>query len=90
MSDQESREHRSRRLHDDETKIKKRQRILKDKYFVDTFKHPANRQPHRLSKMNGVNCGNPGCFMCSNPRKTLHEPTIQEQKFYQEKLWSED
>lgn len=47
------------------------------------------RQYHRLSKMNGINCGNPGCMLCINPRR-YGEKTIQELSFEQTEKWSEE
>lgn len=88
MSDERSKEKHSKRLHDDETHIRKRQKLLKAKsaYFSD---HATDKQPHRLHKVSGMNCGNPNCVMCGNPRKMFKELTIQEQKFYQERLYDE-
>ena len=31
-----------------------------------------------------MNCGNPKCFMCSNPRKTFKELTQQEKRMFQD------
>lgn len=89
MSNDYVREKHSKRLHDDETHIKKRQKIRKAKsaYFPG---HVLDDQPHRLHKFTGMNCGNPNCVMCGNPRKMFHELTIQEQKFYQDRLYDED
>lgn len=89
MSDQKSREQRSKRLHDEETKVLKRSKTLKELH-VYFPKHPVTEQPHRLHKNTGMNCGNPNCIMCSNPRKIFHERTLQEQSFRQDKLWSEE
>lgn len=88
MSDQEAKDKHSKRLHDDETHIKKRARIIKEKsaYFPS---HITEKQPHRLHKRSGMNCGNPNCVMCMNPRKAFGEQTIQEQKFYQDKFYDE-
>lgn len=88
MSNEYVKEKHSKRLHDDETHIKKRRKLLKAKstYFSD---HPMNDQPHRLHKVTGMNCGNRNCVMCGNPRKVFKELTIQEQKFYQERLYDE-
>lgn len=86
MSDQNSRELRSKRLHSDETHIKKRQKILKAKSFPN---HLIVKQPHRLHKVTGMNCGKPNCCLCGNPRKVFHERTVQEQSFEQDKLWSD-
>lgn len=89
MSNEHVKEKHSKRLHDDETHIKKRQRLLKEKiaYFPD---HKVDKQPHRLHKVTGMNCGNPNCVMCGNPRKMFKELTIQEKKFYQDKFYEED
>jgi len=88
MSDDQSKEKHSKRLHDDETHIKKRHKLLKAKsvYFEN---HVNDKQPHRLHKCSGMNCGNPNCAMCGNPRKIFKELTIQEKKFYQERLYDE-
>lgn len=39
------------------------------------------REYHRYSKHHSMNCGRSHCFLCSNPRRTLGEKTIQEQRF---------
>lgn len=89
MSDEYVKEKHSRRLHDDETHIKKRQKLLKAKsaYFSG---HALDKQPHRLHKFTGMNCGNANCLMCMNPRKAWNEKTIQEQSFQQTEKWNED
>jgi hypothetical protein len=38
-------------------------------------------QPHRFHKRKAMNCGDPGCVMCGNPRKFFKEKTLQEKKF---------
>jgi len=42
--------------------------------------HTKN-QPHRYAKMHSLNCGDPDCVMCGNPRKFFKERTLQEKKF---------
>jgi hypothetical protein len=85
MSNEYVKEKHSKRLHDDETHIKKRRKLLKAKsaYFPE---HVMNDQPHRLHKITGMNCGNRNCVMCGNPRKFFKEPTIQEKRFDQKEL----
>lgn len=39
------------------------------------------KEPHRFHKKNALNCGDPNCVMCMNPRKAFGEKTIQERKF---------
>lgn len=89
MSNPESRISRSKRLYNDEVKVRKRTKILKQQRAFE-YKHPAEKQPHRLHKYSCMNCGNPSCVMCGNPRKFSNERTIQEQSFRQDKLWSEE
>ena len=43
--------------------------------------HPRLQQPHRYHKVHSVNCGDPHCIMCGNPRKYHNEKTWQERKF---------
>ena len=68
-----------RRLNDD-TAVKKQTKIAKSngasKKVLD--------QPHRLAKHHAMDCGNPGCVMCGNPRRTWNELTIQEKRKFQE------
>lgn len=89
MSNELVKEKHSKRLHDDETHIKKRHKLLKAKSAYISG-HDVDKQPHRLHKVTGMNCGNPNCVMCGNPRKMFKELTIQEQKFYQDKLYNEE
>lgn len=90
MSDTESKIKKSKRIHDEQNHIKKRARVIRERSAYLWPEHAMVKQPHRLHKISGVNCGNPNCFLCGNPRKIFHERTIQEQSFEQEKLWSEE
>ena len=85
MSHDEHKVKHSKRRHDTYTVIEKRRKLLKD-YKID---NNAFKQKHRLSKNNGMNCGNPNCVMCMNPRK-YGEKTIQELSFEQTAKWSEE
>ena len=42
---------------------------------------PYDKEPHRLHKKKALNCGDPKCIMCMNPRKSFGEKTLQERKF---------
>jgi hypothetical protein len=84
MSNERTKEKRSKRLHDEETAIQRQVKIAKQNGLTDQDK--AVKQPHRLAKHHVMNCGNPSCMLCSNPRKTFKEKTIQEKRFYQDKL----
>lgn len=81
MSDEQSKEKNSKRRFRDEIAIKKQLKIVKP--FMSK-KHKLIEEPHRLAKHHGMNCGNPKCLLCGNPRKFFKERTIQEKKFMQE------
>ena len=74
MSHEDAKIKHSKRLHDDETHIKKQVNIAKAHGISVT-------EPHRLAKHHVMDCGNPKCVMCGNPRKVFGEKTIQEKKF---------
>jgi hypothetical protein len=82
MSNPEDRVKHSRRFYDVETHVERRKKLIKAKsvYFDG---HSTDKQPHRLYKCSGMNCGNSHCVMCGNPRKFLKEKTIQERSFEQ-------
>lgn len=48
--------------------------------------NPANiQQPHRLAKHHAMDCGNPHCYLCGNPRKTHKDRlTAQEKRLFQD------
>jgi hypothetical protein len=79
MSHEEDKFNHSKRLHDDETKVQKQVKIAK------AYGMPV-KEPHKLAKKHALNCGNPNCVMCANPRKVFKEPTIQEKRFDQKKI----
>jgi hypothetical protein len=82
MSDEQSKKKHSKRLYDDEVHIDKQVKIAKA-YGI------AIKEPHKLHKHHVLDCGNPKCIMCSNPRKTFKELTMQEQSFKQTEKWDE-
>jgi len=73
----------------EEEKVKHSKRILKTdnavKKQVKIAKSAGSdiSQPHKFAKHHAMNCGNPKCFMCSNPRKVFKEKTIQEKRLEQ-------
>jgi hypothetical protein len=85
MSDQEQKDKRSKRLQKEENAIKKQMNIAKS-YGV-----PVNEyEGHRYAKKHVLNCGDPDCVMCANPRKTFKEKTKQEASFDQTKTWDQE
>ena len=76
MSDPNDKFKHSKRLHQEENAIHKQQKIAK------SHGAPEHQyQGHRFSKHHAMDCGNPRCYMCANPRRTWGEKTIQETKF---------
>jgi hypothetical protein len=83
MSDEETKERRSRRLHQEQAAIKRQIQIAKTNHTPDTY----ITEPHRYHKHHVMNCGNPKCHMCGNPRKVFKDKTIQELSFEQTDKW---
>jgi hypothetical protein len=77
MSKEEDKFKHSKRLLKDENAIKKQVKIAKE-HGVPI------KDPHRLEKHHAMDCGNPKCMLCSNPRRTWNELTIQEKRKFQE------
>lgn len=87
-------------MSNEQTKVKVSKRRLKDDNAVRkqvkiakahglTNKDKTLKEPHRLAKHHAMDCGNPGCVLCANPRhnkmfKTKDKLTIQERKFFQD------
>lgn len=79
MSDQDTKNKNSKRRHDDETKVKKQAKIAKE--------HGAPvKEAHRLHKKHAMDCGNPECFLCGNPRYSggKDKLTAQEKRLFQD------
>ena len=77
MSKEQDKIKHSKRLLKDENAVKKQIKIAKD------FGIPVT-EPHKFAKHHAMNCGNPKCVMCSNPRKTFNELTQQEKRLFQD------
>lgn len=82
MSDPNEKAKNATRRHRDETAVKRQLKIAKANHYGHN--DDIVREPHRLVKHHAMDCGNPGCVMCGNPRKTWGEATIQEKRFYQD------
>jgi hypothetical protein len=76
MSNEEDKFKKSKRILEDENAIRKQLKIAK------AYKIPVE-SPHQLAKHHVLDCGNPNCVMCANPRKVFKEKTIQERRFEQ-------
>lgn len=77
MSNDSDKFKNSKRRFEDENAVKKQVKIAKD------YGAPVT-EPHRLHKKHAMDCGNPSCYLCGNPRKLFKEKTIQEQRMFQD------
>jgi len=77
MSTEADKFNHSKRMLKDENAIKKQTKIAKQ--------HGNSvEEPHKFAKHHAMDCGNPGCMLCSNPRRTWNELTIQEKREFQD------
>ena len=50
-----------------------------------TLQDVSVKEPHRMAKRHAMDCGNPECYLCGNPRKTHKDKlTVQEKKLFQD------
>ena len=77
MSNSRDRIRASRRRLRDENAVKRQTRIAKSRGNPVT-------EPHKFAKRHDMDCGQPGCMLCANPRKIFKERTIQEQRMMQD------
>lgn len=90
MSDENTRNKRSKRIKRDHRSIKKQLKIAKA-YSIDV----EDKDIHRLAKIKLLNCGDPHCWLCANPRKinkgkTINTLTLKERAFLETINWIED
>ena len=72
----------SQRRHKTDVAIARQVKIAKAHGL--TNKDRAVKQPHRMAKHHAMDCGQPGCIMCGNPRKLFKEVTTQEKRLFQD------
>jgi hypothetical protein len=82
MSTEADKFNHSKRLQKNENAVKKQVKIAKAHGLTD--KDKAIKEPHRLAKHHAMDCGQPGCMLCGNPRKIFKERTAQEKRMYQD------
>jgi hypothetical protein len=82
MSNDNDKFKNSRRRHKDEVAATKQVGIAKQ-HGIE-FHDNVVKQPHRLTKRHAMDCGNPGCSLCGNPRKIHKELTAQEKRLFQD------
>lgn len=84
MSTQQDKFKNSKRRFSDETAVKKQSRIAKQ-HDPAGYSSPTEREPHRYAKHHAMDCGNPECYLCGNPRKTHKDKlTAQEKRLFQD------
>lgn len=73
----------SQRRHKTDVHIARQVKIAKAHGLTNRDK--AIREPHRLAKHHSMDCGNPKCYLCGNPRKTHKDKlTAQEKRLFQD------
>lgn len=82
MSNEQTKVKVSRRRLKDDNAIRKQVKIVKAHGFRQS--DFLKIEPHKYVKHHAMNCGQPNCMLCSNPRKIFKERTIQERKFMQD------
>jgi hypothetical protein len=83
MANEQAKFLNSRRRHKTDVAIARQVKIAKSH---GTYNLANIKQPHRLAKHHAMDCGNPGCFLCGNPRKTHGKDrlTAQEKRLFQD------
>ena len=83
MSTEQDKIKKSKRIQKDENAVTKQVKIAKAHGL--TNKDKAIQEPHRLAKHHVMDCGNPDCYLCGNPRKTHKDKlTAQEKRMFQD------
>ena len=83
MSNETAKFINSQRRHKTDVHIARQVKIAKAHGLTNRDK--AIREPHRLAKHHSMDCGNPKCYLCGNPRKTHKDKlTAQEKRLFQD------
>ena len=77
MSNDLARYINSKRRHKTDVAIARQVNIAKSHA---TYNQRNIKQKHRLAKRHAMDCGNPSCFLCGNPRKTHKDKLTQQEK----------
>jgi hypothetical protein len=77
MHTPQERDKRNLRIQRDENAIKKQTKIAQA-HGMDV------KEPHKFAKHHAMDCGQPGCVLCGNRRKTFSELTTQEKRLFQD------
>jgi hypothetical protein len=80
MSNEQAKYLNSKRRHKTDVAIARQLKIAKRSHIPGTIDSPSVKQPHRLAKHRAMDCGNPQCFMCGNPRRTHKDRLTNQEK----------
>lgn len=85
MSNEQAKYINSRRRHKTDVAIARQLKIAKRSHHPGDIQSRQVTQPHRMAKHRAMDCGNPQCFICGNPRRTHKDRlTNQERKLMQD------
>ena len=86
MSNEQAKFLNSRRRHKNDVAIARQVRIAKQHGLGFQDKHI--KEPHRHAKHHAMDCGNPKCMLCGNPRRNAwfkkDRLTAQEKRLFQD------
>ena len=77
MRTPQERDKKNLRIQRDENAVKKQLKIARA-HGMEV------KEPHKFAKHHAMDCGNPRCVLCGNPRKTFSELTTQEKRLFQD------
>lgn len=84
MSNETAKFINSRRRHKTDVAIARQIRIAKQ-YGTFPDNHKTIKEKHRMAKHHAMDCGNPKCYLCGNPRVTHKDKlTAQEKRLFQD------
>ena len=84
MSNEEDKSKHSKRLQRAWRAITRQLKIAKQHHIVG-YRSQDEKEPHRMAKRHAMDCGNPHCYLCGNPRKTHKDRlTAQEKRLFQD------
>ena len=80
MSNEQARFINSKRRHKNDVAVARQVKIAVASHNPGLTPRRDVTQPHRLAKRHAMDCGNPRCFLCGNPRKTHKDRLTQQEK----------
>lgn len=79
MSKDEDKIKHSKRLQKNENAIAKQAKIAKQ-HHINGYDSKIEKEPHRFNKHHAMDCGNPDCYLCGNPRRTHKDKLTAQEK----------